>query len=56
MTLEDALFHALQTKNQYYNIKCFEDLESRINKLMEILYALNREFVNSSLVEKKIIV
>ncbi|MDF2518272.1 MAG: hypothetical protein K0R59_3568 [Sphingobacterium sp.] len=49
MTLEDALFYALQTKNLYYNIERFEKLESSINKLMEILYALNREFMNSIL-------
>ncbi|QIH32494.1 hypothetical protein [Sphingobacterium sp. DR205] len=53
MTLEDALYYALQTKHQYYNIEHFEKLESNINKLMEILYALNREFMNSKLVEEK---
>ncbi|ULT23044.1 hypothetical protein KUH03_27880 [Sphingobacterium sp. E70] len=53
MTLEDALYYALQTKGQYYSIEHFEKLESSINKLMEILYALNREFMNSNLVEEK---
>lgn len=53
MTLKDALYHALQTKYDYYSIERFEELELNTNRIMEILYALNREFINSGCKEKK---
>lgn len=43
MTLEDALYLALQTKRAHYSDDILPRLEDEINKLMEILYALNRE-------------
>lgn len=44
MKLNDALYHALYTKEKYYQIEIFNKLEKSMGKLMEILYLVNREF------------
>lgn len=48
MNLNQALYYALQTKETYYNVKFFEELEKEMSKFIEILYALNRDFMRST--------
>ena len=53
LTLKSALYYALQTKHEYYSIERFEEVELKTNKIMEILYVLNREFIISNYQDKK---
>lgn len=44
MSLNDALYYALHTKAEYYNVEIFAKLEQTISKLMETLYLVNQQF------------
>lgn len=44
MCLNEALYYALHTKSEYYNVRIFDELEQTMCKLMEILYLINRRF------------